>query len=176
MSLHSELSSVLWRLLRFPHKNDVRFILTSSCLYEWGLVSYYVICVYLHIVVSNIYCVVFLFFFVLCTLCCQFLWVVSPFGILLILFTSIIHFVFLKHATARKQLLPVPGLGGIYATVNNVLSYIHVHVLAVTFIERKPMFMKNNLLQVIYKKLYHINVVSTTPHCWYWESESYPHH
>ena len=32
---------------------------------------------YCHIsIVSNTYCVVFLFFFVLCTLCCQFLWVV----------------------------------------------------------------------------------------------------
>ena len=34
----------------------------------------YVICVCLRIVVSNTYCVV--FFFVLCTLCCQFLWII----------------------------------------------------------------------------------------------------
>ena len=38
----------------------------------------YFICVCLRIVVSNTYCVVFLllFFFILCTLCCQFLWIV----------------------------------------------------------------------------------------------------
>jgi hypothetical protein len=55
------LSSVLWCPLRFPHKNDVRFVFTSSC-------------VCLRIVVSNTFFVV--FFFVLCTLCCQFLWIV----------------------------------------------------------------------------------------------------
>ena len=47
------LSSVLWCPLRFPYKNDVRFVFTSSCLY--------VICVCLHRVVSNTCCVVFLF-------------------------------------------------------------------------------------------------------------------
>jgi hypothetical protein len=34
----------------------------------------YVICVCLHIVVSNAYCIV--FFLLLCALCCQFLWIV----------------------------------------------------------------------------------------------------
>ena len=45
-------------------------------LFVGGLI--YVICVCLCIVVSNTYCVVFLFlfFFVLCTLYCQFLWIV----------------------------------------------------------------------------------------------------
>ena len=49
--------SMLWSSLRFPHKYDVRFVFTSSCLY--------VICVCLCIVVSNTYCVGFfaLFFF-----------------------------------------------------------------------------------------------------------------
>jgi hypothetical protein len=43
-----------------------------------GTCLIYFICVCLRIVVSNTYCVVFLFcfFFVLCTLCCQFLWIV----------------------------------------------------------------------------------------------------
>ena len=50
------------RELRFPHKNDVRFVLTSSGLEE-GSHFIYVICVCLCIVVSNTYCVVFLFCF-----------------------------------------------------------------------------------------------------------------
>jgi hypothetical protein len=54
------LSSVLWCLLRFPHKNNVCFVFTSSSLLE-GSCLIYVIYVYLHIVVSNTYCVVVLF-------------------------------------------------------------------------------------------------------------------
>jgi len=50
------LCSVLICPLRFPHKNDVQFVFTSSCLI-------YVICVCLGIVASNTYCVVFLFCF-----------------------------------------------------------------------------------------------------------------
>jgi hypothetical protein len=55
----------------------VLFVFTSSCLYE-GLYLIYVICLCLPIVTSNTYCVVLLFLllFVLCTLCCQFLWIV----------------------------------------------------------------------------------------------------
>jgi hypothetical protein len=48
----------------------------------WGVCLMYVVCVCLSIVVFNTYCVVFLFcffvffgFFVLCTLCCQLLWI-----------------------------------------------------------------------------------------------------
>jgi hypothetical protein len=52
---HYGLSSVLWCPLRYPHKNDVRFVFTSSC-----SCLIYVICVCLCIVVSNTYCVVFL--------------------------------------------------------------------------------------------------------------------
>ena len=55
-------SSVFWCTWRFPHKNDVRFDFTSSCLKE-GARLIYVICVCLRIVVSNIYCVVFYFCF-----------------------------------------------------------------------------------------------------------------
>ena len=56
------LSSVLWCSLRFPHKNYVRFVFTSICLYDrWYLI--YVICVYLRKVMLNTYCVVFLFSF-----------------------------------------------------------------------------------------------------------------
>jgi hypothetical protein len=51
------------------------FVFISSCLYE-GSCLIYVICVRLRIVVSRTYCVFVLFFFVLCTLCCQFLWIV----------------------------------------------------------------------------------------------------
>jgi hypothetical protein len=92
------LSSTLWYPLRFPHENDVRFVLTSNCLYENSCLIY-LICVCLRIVVSKTYCVVFLFclsssclpyvarfsrlccvfvllVFVLFTLCCQVLWVV----------------------------------------------------------------------------------------------------
>ena len=54
--------SVLWCSLRFPHKNEVRFVSTSSCLYDASCLIY-VICVHLRIVVSNAYCVVFLFCF-----------------------------------------------------------------------------------------------------------------
>ena len=50
-------------------------LFTSSCLQE-GSCFIYVISVCLCIVVSNTYCVVFLFLFVLCSLCCQFLWIV----------------------------------------------------------------------------------------------------
>ena len=57
------------------HKNDVLFVFTSSCLYE-GLCLIYFIYVCLRIVVSNICCVFALFVFVLCTQCCQFLWIV----------------------------------------------------------------------------------------------------
>jgi len=46
-----------------------------SCFYD-GSCLIYVICVCWRIVVSNTYCVVFLFFFVLCTQCCKLLWIV----------------------------------------------------------------------------------------------------
>ena len=46
----------------------------SSCLWGWGLVSFLrYFCVCLCVMVSNTYYAVFLF--VLCTLCCQFLWI-----------------------------------------------------------------------------------------------------
>jgi len=54
------LSSVLWYPLRCPHKKNVRFVFTSSCLLK-GSCLIYVICVCLCIVVYNTYCVVFLF-------------------------------------------------------------------------------------------------------------------
>ena len=49
--------------LRFPHKNDVLFVLSSSCLYE-GSCLIYLICVCSRIVVSNSYCAVFLVCFI----------------------------------------------------------------------------------------------------------------
>jgi hypothetical protein len=48
-------------------------VLIIHCLWE-GVWLIYVVCVCLRIVVSNTYCVFsVLFFFFLCTLCCQFL-------------------------------------------------------------------------------------------------------
>ena len=48
--------------VRFRIKNYVRFVFTSSCLYD-GSCLIYVLCVCLRIVVSNTYCLVFLFWF-----------------------------------------------------------------------------------------------------------------
>ena len=118
------LSSVFWCPLRFPHKNNVRFVFTSSCLsylrypimclyvpssvlrcsvrlyfqlFVLFTLSYYVslrsvfcvvmfglslsylryLCLLAYSGVHHILCCVFiLYFFVLCTLCCQFLWIV----------------------------------------------------------------------------------------------------
>ena len=67
------LGSVLWCPLQFRHRKDVRFVFTSSCLYD-GLCLIYVICVCLRIMMSTTYCVV--FFFVLCTLFSLVLWIV----------------------------------------------------------------------------------------------------
>ena len=47
-------------IFRFPHKNDVRLIRIYPHLLTGGLMSFYLICVWLHIVVTNTYCVVFL--------------------------------------------------------------------------------------------------------------------
>ena len=54
------LSSMLWCPLRFQHKNNVRFVFSSSCLQE-GSCLIYVTCVCLRIVMFKTYCVVFLF-------------------------------------------------------------------------------------------------------------------
>ena len=67
------LSSMLWCPLRFPHKYDAQFVFTSRCLCSCLIC---VDCVWLLIVVSNTFCIVFLFVFVLSTLCCQFLRIV----------------------------------------------------------------------------------------------------
>ena len=56
----------------FPHKHDVRFVFTSSPVVCRCLIT--VISVGLRKLVSNTYCIV--YFFVLFTLCCQFLWIV----------------------------------------------------------------------------------------------------
>jgi hypothetical protein len=89
-------SSVLWCRLRYPHKNDVRFVFNSSCL----------ICVIwacLRIVVSNTYCVMFLLCFMfrlvyprlpVFFLGCPFLIVLSVFNLL---FTFIMHGIFCWH-------------------------------------------------------------------------------
>jgi hypothetical protein len=64
------LTSVLWCPFWFPYKNDVRFLFASSCVWD-GSYLLYVICVMLHMVVSNTYCVVFLFCLsLLCALRC----------------------------------------------------------------------------------------------------------
>jgi len=53
------LRSVLWYPQRFPHKNDVRFVLYIQ-LFVGGLMAYLRFMFCLSIVVSNIYCIVFL--------------------------------------------------------------------------------------------------------------------
>ena len=65
------LRSMLWCLLRFLHKNYVQFDYLVICRRDHAI---YVICVFLHKAVSNTYCAVFLFFFVLCTLFASFSW------------------------------------------------------------------------------------------------------
>ena len=57
------LSFMLWCPLRFPHKSDVRFVFTSSYLWQ-GSCLIYVICVCLPIVVYNTY--YFVFFGIVC--------------------------------------------------------------------------------------------------------------
>ena len=108
------LSSMLCCPLCYPHKNDGRFIFAATCLQE-GSCLIYVICVCLCIVVSNTYCVVFLFVFVLCTLCFQSLsivyfglphWLFSmlnvithTFLLLVIIGNSFSTFIFVRHKT-----------------------------------------------------------------------------
>ena len=53
------LSSVLWRPLRFPHKNDVWFVLPPALCRKVHVLL--IMCVCLRIAMSNTYCVVFLF-------------------------------------------------------------------------------------------------------------------
>ena len=55
LAYYVSLCSVLWCPLRFPHKNDVWFVFSSSCLQE-GLCLIYVICVCLCLVVSSMQC------------------------------------------------------------------------------------------------------------------------
>ncbi len=72
------LSFELWCPLRFPQKNDVRFVFTSGCLkegayfrlFEGGSMSYLrYLCLFVYSDVQHILCCVFvLCFFVLCTL------------------------------------------------------------------------------------------------------------
>jgi hypothetical protein len=60
MSLRSEFSVVM--SVAISAYNGVRFVFTSSCLLEGSCLGY-VFCVCLRIVMSNTYCVVFLFCF-----------------------------------------------------------------------------------------------------------------
>jgi hypothetical protein len=79
------LSSVLWRPLRFPHKTLFGSSLPPVvCRRAYVFTSSYLSCLRLFVFVcvygsvQHIYCVLllFLFFFVLCSQCCQFLWIV----------------------------------------------------------------------------------------------------
>jgi len=70
------LGSVLCCLLRFPHKNNVQFVWIYSCLLEGACVYLRYSCLFAHSRVQRILCCVSaLIIFVLCTLCCQFLWI-----------------------------------------------------------------------------------------------------
>jgi hypothetical protein len=75
MCLYS-LSSVLWWPLRFPHKTIFgSYLPPVVCRRAHVLFTLFVFIAYSG--VQHILCCVFvLFFFVLCTLCCQFLWIV----------------------------------------------------------------------------------------------------
>ena len=65
--------------LRFPHKNNIRFVLAPFVCGRARLIC--IVCVCLSVVVSDTYCV--MFFFILCALCCRFLYNFDfPFGIL----------------------------------------------------------------------------------------------
>ena len=70
-------SSVLWCPLWFPHKKRCSVRLYHQ-LFVGGLMSYLrYLCLLAHSGIQYILCYVFdLFFFVLCDLCCQFLWIV----------------------------------------------------------------------------------------------------
>ena len=67
VSLHSEFCDVRYNF----RTKQCSFVFTSSCLYD-GLCLIYVICVWLYIMVSNTYCIMFFVF----VLCCQFLRIV----------------------------------------------------------------------------------------------------
>jgi len=71
---HNVLSSVFWCSLRCPHKNDILYLQ----LFVGGRMSYLRhLRLFAYSDVQHILCCGFdLFFFVLCTLCCQFLWIV----------------------------------------------------------------------------------------------------
>jgi hypothetical protein len=66
--------------LIFPHGSDVRFVFASSCLWGARVLFTLFVCMWWCPTcddVQHILCCIFdLFFFVLCTLCCQFLWIV----------------------------------------------------------------------------------------------------
>jgi hypothetical protein len=78
------LCSVLWSPLRFTHSIDVRFVVTGTCCRLTHVLRYF--CLFGYSGFRHILCCVFaLFFFVLCTLCCQSLCIVifdCPFGVL----------------------------------------------------------------------------------------------
>jgi hypothetical protein len=92
------LSSVLWCLLRFPHKNDVRFSLPPVVSGTAHVVFALYVC--LHIAVYNTYSVV--FFFEWRTLCCQFLWI-APHFFLLPLRYSPTFIYYLKNTTQKTK-------------------------------------------------------------------------
>jgi len=101
------LSCVLWCPLWFPHQYNVWFVFTPSGLWE-GSCLIYVICVCLRIVVSNSYCAaVFLFCLssvcVLCTKCCQFLWIIY-FWLPFQYFLTFIYLIFLSVLINSKTL------------------------------------------------------------------------
>ena len=75
ITCHYVLSSVLWCPLRFPHINDVRFVIVSSCFLGARVLFALVLFVCVQWCPTHIVYVFVLFFFILCTLCCQILWI-----------------------------------------------------------------------------------------------------
>ena len=86
-------SSELWCPLRIPHKNDVRFVFTSGCLYE-GLMSYLrYLWLFAHSGVQHILCCVYIFYTPMLpvSLDCPFLIAPSVFSNVYLFYPSITH-------------------------------------------------------------------------------------
>ena len=92
------LSSVLWCPLRFPHRNAVRFVFTSSCLFVGGFISCLrYLCLFAYSGVQHVLCCVFgLFVFVLYSILAVLL--DYPFLIVLLVFSN----VYLMNKVGRK--------------------------------------------------------------------------
>ena len=121
------LSSVLWCLLRFPHKNDIRFVLASSCFSQVWCLSY-VISVYFCVYWCSAHTVVCFVFLRLVypmlpiSLNCPFLIAPSAF--------SNVYFVSIKIPTVRwKSRTPTNVLQIKYSIILMISFRVHIFLL-----------------------------------------------